>query len=149
RYEWGSLNPRVQKCIMCYTLVEEGLPTACSSACPTGATKFGDRDELIKEAYQRIKDNPGQYYPYIYGDDEVGGTSVLFISPVPFEDLKFRANVPKQPLPDFTWAALEKIPSVVVVGAVALSGFYWLTNRKNEIAREKYISHNEGEKDEE
>ena len=50
KYEWNKVLPRVQKCTMCPDRVSAGLPTACAEACPTGATKFGDRDELIAEA---------------------------------------------------------------------------------------------------
>ncbi len=138
RYEWGELNPRVQKCVMCYDRVKNGLPTACAEACPAEATIFGDREELIKEAESRIRDNPDRYYPYIYGLNEVGGTSVFYLSPVSFEELKFNTNLPKKALPNFTWEALSKIPTIVTVGGVFLTGFYWLTNRKNEIAKERF-----------
>ena len=60
KYEWNKLLPRVQKCTMCPDRVQAGNPTACAEICPTGATKFGERDELIAEAQQRIRDNPGQ-----------------------------------------------------------------------------------------
>jgi formate dehydrogenase iron-sulfur subunit len=138
RYEWGSLKPRVQKCIMCYDRVKEGNLPACAEACPTGATLFGDRDEMIEIAKQRLKENPDKYYHHIYGVDEVGGTSVLYLSPVPFEELGFNTNLLKTPLPNFTHEALAKIPTLVSVGGVLLTGFYWLTNRKNEIAKEKF-----------
>jgi len=52
KYEWNQLAPRVQKCTMCASRVVAGKPTACAEICPTGATKFGDRDELIAEAQQ-------------------------------------------------------------------------------------------------
>lgn len=138
RYEWGSLTPRVQKCIMCYHRVKEGNLPACAEACPTGATTFGDRDEMIDLAKQKISENPEKYYNHIYGLEEVGGTSVLYLSPVPFEELKFNTKLLKTPLPNFTNEALSKIPTLVTVGGVLLTGFYWLTNRKNEIAREKF-----------
>jgi len=83
KYEWNKLLPRVQKCTMCPDRVSAGKPTACAEICPTGARKFGERDELIAEAQHR--DNPGQYVPHIYGVNEVGGTSVLLLSSVPFE----------------------------------------------------------------
>ncbi len=70
--------------------------------------------------------------------EEVGGTSVLYLSPVPFEELRFNTKLLKTALPNFTHEALSKIPTLVTVGGVLLTGFYWLTNRKNEIAREKY-----------
>ena len=139
RYEWGSLNPRVQKCIMCYNRLLEGNIPACAEACPTGATTFGDRDEIIALAKQKIFDNPEKYYNYIYGLNEVGGTSVLYLSPIPFEELGFNTHLLQTALPNFTYEALSKIPTLVSVGGVLLTGFYWLTNRKNEIAREKFL----------
>lgn len=138
RYEWGSVKPRVQKCIMCYDRVKNGELPACAEACPTGATLFGDRDEMIEIAKQRLAENPDKYYQHIYGLEEVGGTSVLYISPVPFEELGFNTKLLKTALPNFTHEALAKIPTLVTVGGVLLTGFYWLTNRKNEIAREKF-----------
>ncbi|MFY9644967.1 MAG: 4Fe-4S dicluster domain-containing protein, partial [Terriglobales bacterium] len=79
KYEWGSLNPRVRKCIMCPDRVVAGKPTACAEICPTGATKFGERDDLISEAKERLRQNPSTYLPRIYGLTEVGGTSVFIL----------------------------------------------------------------------
>ena len=139
RYEWDKLNPRVRKCVMCYDKVCKGEGTACSEACPTGATLFGDRDDLIKEAKQRIKDNPDTYYPQIYGLEEAGGTNVLILASVPFDKLGFATNLPKKPLPEFTAQAMDKIPGVLGVGSVFLTGMYWLTKRKNQIAKEEKL----------
>lgn len=138
RYEWGSVTPRVQKCIMCYPRIMEGNIPACAEACPTEATIFGDKDEIVALAKQRLEENPDKYYPYIYGLEEVGGTSVLYLSPVPFEELGFNTKLVKTALPNFTNEALSKIPTLVTVGGVLLTGLYWLTNRKNEIAREEF-----------
>ena len=43
-------------------------------------------------------------------------------------------------MPGFTMQAMEKIPSVVSVAGIFLTGMYWLTKRKNEIAREERIN---------
>ena len=143
RYEWNKLNPRVRKCVMCYDRVKKGLPTACAEACPTGATKFGDLDDLILEAKKRLKDEPKKYYQQIYGLEDAGGSNVLIVSPVPFEQLGYAGNLPKEPLPTYTMQALEKIPGVVSVSAVFLGGMYWLTKRKNEIAKEERMNNKE------
>ncbi len=135
RYEWTSLKPRVQKCRLCSERIKAGKQTACAEACPTGATKFGDRDDLIREAYERIKAEPGKYVNRIYGLNDVGGTSVLYITSVPFEQLGFKTNLQQTPLPELTWNVLEKIPSVVTVGGVFLSGIYWITSRREEVRR--------------
>ena len=86
-YEWSSRTPRVKKCNMCIERQTKGLKTACTEACPTGATICGDRDELIAEARKRITEKPGEYYGKIYGIKEAGGTSVLYLSAVPFEQI--------------------------------------------------------------
>lgn len=135
RYEWSSTTPRMQKCVMCHERLAQGLPTACSEACPTGATKFGDRDELIKEAYERMNAEPGKYVPKIYGEHEVGGTSVLYLSSVPFENLGFHTQLQTTPLPQLTWNALSKIPGIVSVGGVMLFGIWWITNRREEVKK--------------
>jgi formate dehydrogenase iron-sulfur subunit len=133
RYEWGSTFPRVQKCKFCADRLAQGLPTACSEACPTGATKFGERDSLIKEAYERMHAEPGKYVPRLYGENEVGGTSILYLSAVPFEQLGFKTELQQTPLPALTWNALSKIPNVVTLGGAMLFGIYWITNRREEV----------------
>lgn len=135
RYEWGSTSPKVRKCILCHDRIANGESTACAEACPTEATKYGYLDELKEEALQRIKDNPDTYYPHVYGLEDGGGTSILVLSPVPFDQLGY-ASLAKEPLPSYTQKAMEKIPAVVTVGGVFLGGMYWLTKRKNQIAKE-------------
>jgi len=135
RYEWSSLSPRVQKCKMCYERVAAGGRTACSEACQFDATTFGDRDELIKEARKRIDENPGQYIDYIYGLKEAGGTSVMYISNIPFDKLGFPMNVPKEPIPELSWRVLSEIPRYSVAAGVVLFGINWITSRRTEVAR--------------
>jgi len=134
KYEWNKLLPRVQKCTMCPDRVAAGIPTACAEICPTGATKFGERDELLAEAQQRIRDNPGQYVPHIYGLSEVGGTSVLLLSSVPFEQFGYRADLTRDALPMYTYRVLSRIPDFVPLGGMVLGGIWWITHRREEVA---------------
>ena len=133
-YEWNSRLPRVKKCDMCYELQRSGKSTACSESCPTGATVTGDRDALIAEARKRIAEKPGDYYPRIYGISEVGGTSVLVLSGVPFEQLGMKTNLPREPLPLLTWEVQTHVPDIVVLGSVLLGGVWWITHRRDEVA---------------
>jgi len=136
-YEWNSRLPYVRKCDLCADRAPKNEPTRCAEACPTGATISGDRDELIAEAKKRLAENPEGYYPRIYGIEEAGGTSVLILSAVPFEQIGYPVNVEKTALPQYTWAALKHIPDVVVMGTVLLGGIHWLAHRKEEVARKE------------
>jgi len=133
RYEWASTKPRVQKCIFCAPRLAKGLQTACAEACPTGATKFGDREDLLREAMERIFTKPTELVHKIYGREEVGGTSVFYISPVPFEQLGFDTQLGSTPMPLLTLSALSKVPNVVGVGSTMLAGIWWITNRRSEV----------------
>jgi formate dehydrogenase iron-sulfur subunit len=134
KYEWNKALPLVRKCDMCSDRVLAGKSTACAEACPTGATKFGERDALIAEAKQRISEKPEQYVPKVYGVNEVGGTSVLLLSSVPFEQFGYRSDLPLDALPMLTFRVLSRIPDLVGLGSVLLGGIWWITNRRVEVA---------------
>jgi formate dehydrogenase iron-sulfur subunit len=135
KYEWEKALPRVQKCIGCLGRLEQGEIPACAAACPAEATTFGDRSTLLAEAHDRIRNAPGQYVDHIYGEDEVGGTHVMFLASVPFEQLGFPVSLPHEPMPDLTWKALSKIPTVVSVGGVTLLGVWWVIQRRMRMER--------------
>jgi len=136
RYEWSSPLPKVRKCLMCFeNRVAEGKPPACAEVCPTGATEFGDRDALIREARRRIEAEPERYVDRIYGEREVGGTSVLYLSGVPFEELGFETSLEEQPYPGLTWEILSKLPRVVSLGGALLFGIWWITGRRETLEK--------------
>lgn len=134
-YEWSSRQPRVRKCDFCAERQEAGRPTACSEACPTQATISGERTALLAEAKRRIAEKPAAYYPRTYGLKEAGGTSVFFLSAVPFEQLGLNTQLPDEPLPGLTWRALSQVPNIASAGAVLLGGVYWITHRREEVRR--------------
>ena len=133
RYEWSSAVPAVRKCDMCRDRLERGELPACVEACPAEATVAGTREELLAEAHRRIRENPESYHPHVYGETDVGGTSVLFLSPVPFETLGFAAVGTEAP-PNLTWAALSNVPAVVSAGGAALFAVWWITHRREQVA---------------
>jgi formate dehydrogenase iron-sulfur subunit len=135
RYEWSAVLPKVSKCTMCAPRQAKGLQPACTAVCPVQAAIFGEREELIAEARRRIRENPSGYVQHIYGEEEAGGTSVLYLSAVPFESLGLPVNVPRDPLPMYTYRVLSKIPTLVGLGSVLLGGIWWITNRRDEVAR--------------
>jgi formate dehydrogenase iron-sulfur subunit len=149
RYEWNSAIPSVAKCDMCIERQQRGEVPACVEACPVEATTVGTREEMLAEAHRRIEESPDDYYPHVYGETEAGGTSTLFLSPVSFEELGFRTDLGDLPLPMLTQEALEKIPGVVTVGGAVLLATWWITNRREEVARAEAIITNRAKNPEE
>src|SRR5512140_452853 len=135
KYEWSKALPGIRKCTMCHDRVSQGLPTACAEICPTGATIMGERDALIAEARKRIEAEPARYVPHIFGEHEVGGTSVLLISGAPFEKFGFKPNYVEDSLPRLTYRVLSKIPDLTGLGFVFLGGVWWITRRRMQIER--------------
>lgn len=130
KYEWTKAIPTIKKCIMCSDRVAAGKQTACTEACPTGATIFGERDLLLVEAHKRLEENPLQYVNHIYGENEAGGTGVLLMSPVRFSEWGLPMNLGTESLPSITHGVLSHVPDVVTIGSAVLGGIYWITHRR-------------------
>jgi formate dehydrogenase iron-sulfur subunit len=71
------------KCDLCIDRVRDGKAPACVDACPRGAIQYGARDAVRAEAHRRAAATKG----HIYGEEENGGTSTLYVSAVPFETI--------------------------------------------------------------
>lgn len=132
KYEWSKLVPYVKKCDMCAERQIKGQQPACVEACPVQASISGTREDILDEATRRILGD-SKYVKYIYGTEEAGGTSVFYISDVPFDKLGFGAP-PKQPMPVLTATALSDGPTVILIGGGLLSGLYWITQRRTQVA---------------
>jgi formate dehydrogenase iron-sulfur subunit len=120
---------------MCAPRQAKGLKPACTEVCPVQAGVFGEREELLREAENRLKQEPTKYIQRIYGKEEVGGTSVLYLSAVPFEALGLPTNLPHNALPTYTWRVLSEIPAEVTLGGALLGGIWWITKRRVEVAK--------------
>ena len=133
RFEWNNgLTPVIGKCQFCaQQRLFKGLPPGCVEACPTGALKFGRRDDLLFEAKSRLRSRPDVYVDHVYGEEEVGGTSWMYISDVPFEKLGFKQHLPKRPLPTLTWDVVSWIPGIVAVLASLFGVLAFSLSRKN------------------
>jgi formate dehydrogenase iron-sulfur subunit len=136
RFEWNKIIPEITKCTMCADRVAAGLEPACAKVCPTDAIVFGDRDKLIEEAESRIRNNPIGYVHHIFGKDEAGGTCVMHISNVSFEEIGFDTKIPMEPILSKAEHAMKPIPFVLTGLGLVLGGVSWVVNRKKQINRE-------------
>jgi formate dehydrogenase iron-sulfur subunit len=128
RYEYDKAVPYVRKCSFCAERQAAGRPPACAEACPTGALLFGDREELLEVARTRIYSSPGRYAHHVYGEQEAGGTSWLYLADVSFESLGLRTDVADRPYPALTSGALAAVPFVMTLWPPVLMGLYGITH---------------------
>ena len=137
-YEYDkALTPEVTKCTLCYPRISKGLLPGCVEICPTEALTYGKRSDLIGVARQRISRFPNRYIDHIYGEHEMGGTSWLYLSGVPFSQIGMREDLGVTPAPALTKGALAAVPIVVGLWPVLLTGIYAMSRRKDKIAEEE------------
>ncbi|MEI7107163.1 hydrogenase 2 operon protein HybA [Pectobacterium versatile] len=112
KYDYNNPFGKIHKCELCNQkgvarLDNGGLP-GCVEVCPTGAVIFGTREQLLEEAKKRLASTAGKpyrfprqtlqqndtyehllphYQQHVYGELEGGGTQVLVLTGVPFENL--------------------------------------------------------------
>jgi Fe-S-cluster-containing dehydrogenase component len=134
KYEYTKAAPLVRKCTFCAARQEKGLPPACTDACPSGALTFGKRADLLEEARTRIYQNPAKYVHEIYGEDEAGGTSWLYISDVASASLTLPQDVVKKSYPEMADGALSAVPFIVTLWPPLLMGLYTFSKRRDDVA---------------
>jgi formate dehydrogenase beta subunit len=99
KFEWERINPKIVKCELCGPRLAKGYEPACTSVCPTHAVIFGARGDLLATAKERIAESPNKYFENrVYGEHDAGGTQVLYLSHVPFEDIGL-PNLGTAPIP--------------------------------------------------
>jgi Fe-S-cluster-containing dehydrogenase component len=134
QFEYEKAVPLVQKCTFCADRQARGLEPACTSVCPSGALTFGKREALIHEARTRIYQNPKVYSRHIFGEEEVGGTSWMYITDVSFDQLGLPENLGTAAAAGYAQDALAGVPVVMTVGPALLMGLYRFAQRRNEAA---------------
>jgi len=131
----SAFSPRIQKCVFCYdTRLKYGKPPACVEACPQEALVFGRRQDLIKVGRRRIEEHRDRYVDHIYGEYEAGGTSWLYLSPVPFAEIGFNTELPHAPILDSVKNFLGIVPMVLTIWPALFAGFHLLATRKETAA---------------
>lgn len=137
KYEWDSPFPAVMKCQFCSSRLEHNEAPACVSVCPTNVMEFGDRKTLLAKAEERIASEPDRYVHHIYGAEEVGGTSWLYLSDVPFEELGFKAHLTSTPATHYSNSWMKKVPYIAITWAAVATAISVYTKRRAKNEKKK------------
>jgi formate dehydrogenase iron-sulfur subunit len=130
-----ALNPHIKKCDFCFDRTKEGKLPACVEICPVEAITYGPRNDLVKVARERIKNNPDRYVNHIYGEYEVGGTSWIYLAGTDFSNLAF-PKLSNNPAPGVSESIQHAIFAYFVppISLYALlGGIMWITRRKKSV----------------
>ena len=132
-YEYrNAFTPKVRKCTFCQDRISAGGLPACVQACPMEVMTFGSRDVLLSAAREKLAEHPARYVQHIYGEHEVGGTSWLYLSGIPFEQM----SLPKlgyHPTPGYTEPIQHAIFKYFLppIGLYSLlGGLMWFFNNR-------------------
>lgn len=139
-FEWGKQFSLIVKCDGCASRIDQGKLPACVEACPANALTFGKREELLTIANQRIYGGKGNYVQHIYGEREMGGTSMMYLAAVPFEQLGF-PTLPESAPAEVNATIMHSTPTIATAMAMALSGVYWLVKQRNAEEPEPVTNH--------
>jgi len=138
-------NGVMYKCDLCVErLAADKLP-GCVEACPREALLIGNRSAIEKIAESRA----GRMNGYIYGKTQNGGTSTLYVSPVPFEEIN-KTMTKKPGQPDMKVDVKRKMARTDSMGKTALAApvlgiaaagvagaWHWLSHRKDNVGKEE------------
>ena len=109
---------RINKCTGCPDRIHHGMDPACVTTCQPGALMFGDREEMIAVAQERldILHAKGFEKASIYGLTELGGTHVIHVLKYGIEGYELPEN------PSISWLtqASQIMKPVLGIGFIAL-----------------------------
>jgi formate dehydrogenase iron-sulfur subunit len=134
---WGIPNfdeeiHSIRKCTMCFDRIDQGLEPACVATCPTDALQFMTLEEAQKVAREAEAEGL-----HTYGLSEVGGTSWIYISDVPFSEFglqDYEATTQK----GFETGMLTKFAGIgLFVGGALIAAMRLYAERRETIAKEE------------
>lgn len=81
RYEKAEKGVVINKCTGCVDRIENGMAPACVTTCQPEALVFGDREDMLAQAYAQVERLQAMGYTdaCVYGDTEMGGLHVVHV----------------------------------------------------------------------
>jgi formate dehydrogenase iron-sulfur subunit len=137
----SKADSKAYKCSLCSDRVAVGQAPACAKACPTGAIKFGAKEDMVHYAQGRITDLQERGYQNagLYDPQGVGGTHVMYVLQHADRPTLY-AGLPQDPQISpmvSLWKGVAKPLAMVALGAAALGSlFHYVMKGPNEVSKE-------------
>ncbi len=119
----GTIN----KCSGCVDRIQNGMEPACVATCQPNALQFGERDEMLKKANDRVEwlHQHGYEKAVVYGDKEMDGLHVIQVLKYGIEQHGQNANPSVSAITELT-EIMKPVAAVgmgaTVVGLAAMFG---------------------------
>lgn len=140
KYDWQNPLGLIHKCEMCKERLQEGEQPACVAACPAGALQFGRRKDLLIQAHARITSKPDRYIDHVYGEHEAGGTSMLYLSGVPFDQVGL-PELSDQTISHYAVGVMTKTPFVALSVATVATGLHFALRSRDHAGHDESETH--------
>ena len=122
---------KAYKCSLCSDRVGVGLEPACAKACPTGAIRFGSKEDMLEFGSGRVTDlkERGFAQAAVYDPRGVGGTHVMYVlqhgdQPELYHGLPSDPKI--SPLVSLWKGVAKPLAVFAMVGAVVAGFFHYM-----------------------
>ena len=132
---------KAYKCSLCADRVAVSQAPACAKACPTGAIRFGSKDDMLSYGAGRVAELKTRGYEQaaVYDPTGVGGTHVVYVLQHG-DKPELYANLPKDPTISpmvALWKGVAKPLAMAALGAAAVGSlFHYITKGPNDVSKE-------------
>ena len=119
---------KAYKCSLCSDRVAVSQEPACAKACPTGAIRFGSKEDMLAYGDGRVTELKSRGYEQasVYNPAGVGGTHVMYVLQHG-DKPQLYADLPKDPAISpmvAVWKGLAKPVALATMVGAALVGFF-------------------------
>lgn len=127
----SKVDNKAYKCSLCSDRVSVGMEPACVKACPTGAIRFGSKEDMLEYGAERVADmkERGFKQAAVYDPKGVGGTHVMYVlqhgdKPELYHGLPSDPKI--SPLVSLWKGAAKPLAVFAMVGAVVAGFFHYM-----------------------
>jgi formate dehydrogenase iron-sulfur subunit len=121
---------KVYKCTLCVDRVSNGMTPACVKSCPTGAIRFGTKEQMVAYGEEKVAKlhERGFNDAVVYDPESVGGLHMTYV--VPRGEMLEEYGLPSEPTVQAGFFpvmdGLRKLGSIATWAGIAATAIFFL-----------------------